>query len=217
MTSLGLDLDGILRAEGRFAPDARPVPLARIVLCVALGGMAYGAVMGSFGLRPLQMLYSTLKVPLLLLGTSAIVLPSFYVLNCLLGLRDDFAAALRGVFGAQSIMAIALASLAPVDAVGILSTADYETVMRVNFALFGLATLAGHVGCEKFYRPLVLADRRHQIARWAWTVLYVFVGIQLAWVCRPFVGDPGAPTTFLRDDAWSNAYVVVARKVLHLY
>lgn len=216
MAELWSDVDGLLRAEGQFARTERSVPLWRIVLLVVIGGFAYGAVMGSFAGRPLQSLYSGIKVPMLLLGTSAIVLPNFYVLNTLLGLRDDFAAALRGVLAAQAVVAIALAALAPITLVGYASTGHYPTAMRVNFALFALATLAGHLGCEKFYRDLVARDRKHQIARYAWTALYVFVGIQLAWVFRPFVGDPHMATAFLREDAWSNAYVVVTRQILGL-
>jgi hypothetical protein len=42
-----------------------------------------------------------------------------------------------------------------------------------------------------------------------WLVIYVFVGIQMGWVLRPFIGNPGAPVQFFRDDSWSNAYVEV--------
>ena len=59
----------------------------------------------------------------------------------------------------------------------------------------------------------VARDARHRIGRRAWLVLYVFVAIQAAWVLRPFVGRPDLPSQFLRDDPWSNAYVVVARYV----
>lgn len=207
-------IDQLLRARGRYGAEVRSLPLEHLLLAVCAGGFCYGAAMGSFGGRPAQVLYSALKVPLLLLGTSAVVLPSFWVLNTLLGLRDDLAAALRGVFAAQAVVAIALASLAPVILFAHVSTGDYRAVMRVNLALFALATLAGHLGCEKFYRPLVARDHRHRLARWAWTVLYVFVGVQLAWVFRPFVGDPHLPASFLRADSWSNAYVVVFRQVL---
>jgi hypothetical protein len=62
----------------------------------------------------------------------------------------------------------------------------------------------------------VRADARHHVTRLAWLVLYVFVAIQLAWLLRPFVGDPGLATRFLRQDAWSNAYVVVARTLWEL-
>jgi len=37
----------------------------------------------------------------------------------------------------------------------------------------------------------------------------VFVAIQLAWVLRPFIGDPSRPTTFFRETAWGNAYVKI--------
>lgn len=207
------DIDGLLRAEGRYDRTATSVPFVRILLMIVAGGFVYGLAMGSFALRPQQAFYSGVKVPLLLLGTSAIVLPSFYVLNTLLGLRDDFAHALRGVFAAQAVVAIALFSLAPVTLAAYWSSPDYPFATRANFVVFGLATIAGHLGCEKFYRDLVQRDPKHQIARYAWTVLYVFVGIQLAWVFRPFVGDPRAPTSFVREDAWSNAYLVIVRQV----
>ena len=51
------------------------------------------------------------------------------------------------------------------------------------------------------------------MGRFAWAALYVFVAIQLAWVLRPFVGSPTLPTRFFREEAWDNAYVVVAKKV----
>ena len=47
----------------------------------------------------------------------------------------------------------------------------------------------------------------------AWIVIYAFVGIQLGWSLRPFVGDPGQPGRFFRGGEWENAYVVVARMI----
>ncbi len=216
MRSVLTEVDDLLRASGPYGFATRGVPVLRLLAVILIGGFVYGATMGSYAGRPLQSLYSGFKVPLLLLGTSAIVLPNFFVLNTLLGLRDDFAGALRGVFAAQSVVAVTLTALAPVTLVGYASGVDYAGATRLNFVCFGLATLAGHLGCEKFYRPLVERDPRHQLARYAWTVLYVFVGVQLAWVFRPFVGDPRMPTAFFRADAWSNAYLVVFHQVFGL-
>jgi len=42
-----------------------------------------------------------------------------------------------------------------------------------------------------------------------WVFLYAFVGIQMGWVLRPFIGDPGQRPTFLRSESWGNAYVIV--------
>ena len=49
-----------------------------------------------------------------------------------------------------------------------------------------------------------------------WGLLYVFVAIQVAWVLRPFVGAPMLEPSFVRSNAWSNAYVVVVRDVLSI-
>ena len=44
-------------------------------------GLAYGSVMGSFGGRIEQVAFSAIKVPLLLLATLMLSLPSYFVLN----------------------------------------------------------------------------------------------------------------------------------------
>ena len=46
-----------------------------------------------------------------------------------------------------------------------------------------------------------------------WIFVYVFVGIQMGWVLRPFIGNPRAPVQFFREDSWSNAYVVVGEMI----
>lgn len=54
--------------------------------------------------------------------------------------------------------------------------------------------------------------------RWllrAWLLVYAFVGIQMGWLLRPFVGDPNSPTHFFREKMWGNAYEVVARMIWH--
>jgi hypothetical protein len=45
----------------------------------------------------------------------------------------------------------------------------------------------------------------------AWLFVYAFVGIQMAWIPRPFIGDPYAPPQFFREDSRGNAYRVVGR------
>ena len=36
----------------------------------------------------------------------------------------------------------------------------------------------------------------------AWVGIYAFVGIQLGWTLRPFLGAPGEPARFFRGDDW---------------
>ena len=40
------------------------------------------------------------------------------------------------------------------------------------------------------YEPLIRKDREHRWMLRTWIFIYVFVGVQMAWVLRPFVGDP---------------------------
>jgi len=85
-------------------------------------------------------------------------------------------------------------------------------------AMFAVATVCGQWKMNKLYRPLIAANARHRPLAIMWIALYWFVGIQMAWVLRPFVGDPHSPFQILRRQAWGNAYVVVADlvwRVLH--
>lgn len=209
-------VDALLRGEGEYAVDRSRAPFGRLVLVMTLFAALYGAVMGAYAGRVEQALFSATKVPLLLLCASAVCLPNFYVVNSVLGLRDDFSAALRGVAAAQATLAVTLAALAPVTVLAYVSLPIYRHALLWNGVVFAIATVAGQRTLARHYAPLVRKDPRHQIARAVWAVLYVFVAIQLAWVLRPFVGDPSLPARFLRDDAWSNAYVVVFRDVLRL-
>ena len=92
------------------------------VWIVCIVGPIYGIAMGSyawidehrsFNQQTLQMLYSGLKLPLLITTTVALALPSFFVLNSLFGLREDFGQAVRAVVSAQAGLVIILASLTP--------------------------------------------------------------------------------------------------------
>jgi hypothetical protein len=66
---------------------------------------------------------------------------------------------------------------------------------------------------RRSYRPLIARQPRHRLLLVCWLVLYAFVGVQMAWVLRPFIGSPGTPVQFFRTDAWGNAYLVVGRMI----
>jgi hypothetical protein len=210
------DAEDVLRGTGRHAAGRESVPWMTLLAWIVAAGFLYGATMGSHRLIALQALYSGLKVPFLLLLTSLVCLPNFFVLNTVLGLREDFAAACRGLFASQATIALCLASLAPILIVGYLSTEFYATAKMINGALFAVASIAGQVTLWRHYRPLVERDPRHRLALAGWLCLYVFVAIQLAWLLRPFIGNPTMETTFFRQGAWSNAYVQITRIIFQV-
>lgn len=203
-------VDRVLRGTDR--EPSRAVVWAGL-LVVGVGGAAYGGVMGAFGGvggdRPLQILFSAVKVPLLIAVTAALAMPSFFVMNTLLGLRDDFPEAARAVAATQTAVAVVLASLAPYTALWYLSTTDYHEATAFNALMFGAASVAAQWVLRRRYAPLIARNRRHRVMLWGWLGVYGFVGIQMGWVLRPFIGQPGVPVTFFRDGVWGNAYLVL--------
>lgn len=222
MSTWLLEVDGVLRQSPWVTRplDSRRTTV-RLVGQLVLFGLLYGAVMGSFralAAQPqwlLQMVFSAIKVPLLLAVTFIISLPSFYVLNSLLGLRRDFAQAVRALMAAQAGLAIVLSSLAPLTLVWYASSAHYNRALLFNGAMFAVASVAAQWLVRAYYRPLMQRNRRHAGLLWCWLFVYTAVAIQMAWLFRPFIGAPGRPVQFLRDDPWDNAYEYVAQLVWH--
>jgi hypothetical protein len=207
-------VDPLLRGRMDFAASRGVGGIGELALFVTTFAALYGLAMGSFGGafvgdRWLQMLYSALKVPLLLLTAFALCLPSFYVVNALLGLQRDFLRAIGAIIASQACLAVALASLAPMTLLCYASTDDYNFAVLFNGSPFLVASLAAQYALARAYRPLIAANPRHRIAMIGWLTLYIFVAIQLAWILRPFVGSPNLPATFLRTDALTNAYVAL--------
>jgi hypothetical protein len=213
--------DDILRMRGwaaaaRFEAGA----LRRAAGLTLLFGVAYGAVMGTYaawaGSRTwndllLQMTYSALKVPLLLAATCLVALPSFFVLNTLFGLRDDFRLAVRAVAATQAGVAIILSSLAPLTLIWYWSSASYYPAILFNGAMFAVASISAQRLLRAHYRPLIARNARHRTMLRMWLFLYSLVGIQMAWMLRPFIGSLSDPVEFFRKETLDNAYVIVSR------
>lgn len=206
--------DALLRVTSESLNSLAPL---RLVAIFVLFGCVYGATMGSFGgdsgPRGLQMLYSAVKVPLLVGVTFALSVPSFFVLMTLFGLRDDIAECLRALLATQAALAIVLASFAPFTLFWYASGTNYSSALLFNTAMFGLASLTVQRVLKRLYAPLIARDRRHLVMMRVWVGIFAFVGIQMGWVLRPFIGNLAEPTRFFRAEAWGNAYEMLARHI----
>lgn len=208
------DLPRIPAAQALPKPTT---PIRWLLATVLIGGIVNGAVMGSYGglgeNGRLQIFFSAIKVPMLLMVTFALSLPSFFVLNSLVGLRADFPQALRALLATQATVGLALGSLAPYTALWYASSDNYRLAVLSNGAIFAIASFMGQWALGEHYGPLIRNDPRHRPVLRAWLIVYVFVGIQMGYVLRPFIGSPEMATRFFRAEAWGNAYVVVASMV----
>jgi len=207
--------DDVLRRAAWTTQPAGRRGLTHLVACLLAFALFYGAMMGTFRViagQPqwqLQIAYSAIKVPLLLLATFSISLPSFFVLNTLLGLRNDFGRALRAVMATQAGLAVILASLAPMTLLWYASSPSYSEALLFNGAMFAVASFSAQWLLRQYYRPLVSRNPRHCWILWGWLAVYTLVAIQMAWLLRPFIGAPSMDVAFLRPEAWDNAYVKV--------
>jgi hypothetical protein len=212
--------DSVLRGEASWS-DSQLAPrrarLAALASGIVVFGMFYGSVMGLHGgvagPRLLQVVYAAIKVPILLMVTFALSLPSFFVVNTLLGLRSDFSRVLQALLATQAGLTVILAALAPFTAFWYLSVGGYQLAILFNGAMFAVASLSAQWMLRRDYIPLICENPKHRWMLRAWIVIYVFVGIQMGWVLRPFIGDPNQPVQFFREGSWSNAYEVVLRMI----
>lgn len=159
--------------------------------------------------RLLYPVYSALKMPLMIFATSIMCLPGYFALSTVLGLRNDLRAALRAIVSSQAAFAAVLASLAPMTAFIYANGASHRAALLTNGGMFCIATLAAQSILWRRYRPLLTRSSRHAFMLAFWLVSYVFVGIQMGWMLRPFIGTPGVAPSFFRGEPFSNAYVVV--------
>ncbi len=222
MSVLWQRAEDVLRARSWPPSDRRlDRQLRSITSLMLVFGCVYGMVMGAYhgsgSIRWLQMSYSAIKVPLLLAATFLVSLPSFFVINTLFGVRDDFKQVVRALLATQAGLTIFLASFAPLTVLWYASFENYGAAKMFNLLMFGMASIMAQMLLRKYYQPLIDRHRIHLVLMRAWLVIYAFVGVQMGWVLRPFIGRLDAPTTFFREDAWGNAYVTVAMTLWRLF
>lgn len=210
------DCADLLRVEGRFgvqSAERSRTPVLQVLLLIAGCGVLHGLVIGSWQLSGLQMMYSGLKLPILLGLGLAVCLPSFCTMQVLLGLSGQVLRSIRAILLSQAAVGLVLVSLAPIlafcygmGAGGGEPRSVYTTFKVLNAFAFLLASLAGQVVLMRHFRALIEVDLRNRLLLLAWLILYWSVTIQLAWFLRPFIGSPGEEPTLLRHAGGVNAF-----------
>lgn len=190
--------------------ELRTLIRAFLLISVLMGAL-YGAVMGATNLlqgtdmemnHKLAMIcISAVKVPVLFLLSLVIVLPPIYVSNAFAGAKLRFRHMTAMLMAAMAIQLITLASMATVAFFFALTSRSYDFIKLLHVAFF---VYGGVLGLGFLLRILgevstSLPRSTPRLLFLAWLVLYGFVGVQLAWTLRPFVGSPGEPFQLFRE------------------
>ena len=215
-------LDGIMRQrdfEGIFANRNLPAQIAARLGMIFLLAAFYGVVMGwPSGWK--QVVSSAIKLPVLYLLTLFICFPVFHVVNVLMGSRLSFLQTVTLILSALTLNCIILASCAPIALFFILTGSSYpfQKLLHVVICGFsgtwGMIALARGLGlmCE---RSDLYPRQAFKILR-VWVVIFAFVGTQMAWTLRPFVGSPALEFQLFRKQE-SNFYAAVVQSFVDLF
>ncbi|HEX7185749.1 MAG TPA: hypothetical protein VF756_28250 [Thermoanaerobaculia bacterium] len=189
-----------------------------MAVCAAL----YGAVFGLWH-GPRLSAYVALKLPLVLLLTSALTVIFSWIAALALGLPLKLGQVAVLTFLALSVASLLLASLAPVAWLYIfcspLPSAGTRTAHNLLYlmhtAFVGGCGLAGTVALWRAMGRLGAPPRTVLAVYLLWVAGYALVGGEVAWVLRPFVGSVYAPVVFLREDALDgNVYEFIFTDIL---
>jgi len=167
---------------------ARELPM-QLVLLAGLGFACYGLILG-LAHSPLMGLLAGPKLVFVGLGSLAICLPALHVFGKLLGNRARLSQGVGESLTAVATTGMTLLALCPV-LLAFLKLVE-STQGRYQYTVLGAAALLGFA-CLRGIWILYLAlrdERRPTVHLAAWTLIFGLVGVQCAWVARPFVGAP---------------------------
>ena len=152
----------------------------------------YGIVMGSYN-GFLQAISSGIKVPLLFSLALLVCFPAFFIIQHVLGSKLGFWQMFKVILSGFVMVALVMVSFAPIVIFFLITGDNYSFLKLLHVAIFGLSGLFGmktildalKFSCEKknVYPKVGVVVFRF------WIVILAFVGMQLAWNLRPFIGN----------------------------
>jgi hypothetical protein len=179
----------------------------------------YGIAMGSYnGFR--QAISSGIKVPLLLSLALLICFPAFFIIQYALGSKLRFCQMFMIILSGFVITGLIMLSFAPIVIFFLITGCNYSFLKLLHVAIFGLSGFFGmktildalRFSCEKknVYPKIGVVVFRF------WILILAFVGMQLAWNLRPFIGSRDLPFELLRKRE-GNFYIAVVQSVGDLF
>ncbi len=303
------ELDRILRGEATRPAALQDgtirLPLGALFGVILLLAAVYGLCMGCYsifrevdpavGRSYMQLVATTVKVPLLFFLTLTVTFPSLYVFNALVGSRLTLVPVLKLLIASLGVNLAVLASLGPIVAFFSVSTTNYSFMVLLNVFVFSVSGLLGlafllqtlnrltvsHAGALRAVPPAARLEpaqatnsaedagqsnapgndtgpaeshsneagplqpteaieaevlptppdrdpsaldsvEGHVLGQHVkrvfgcWVVVFALVGAQMAWVLRPFIGNPASPFQWFRARG-SNFFESVWYTFLNLF
>ncbi len=189
-----------------------------LCLLLTLFSFFYGVIMGSHhGFS--QALSTSVKIPVLFTLTLLICFPAFLIMQFILGSKLRLSQMIAIILSGFVLSAAIMIAFAPIIVFFQLTGGNYHFLILLHISIwvlsgfFGMKIVVGALkfSCEKknIYPQIGVVVFRF------WIVILAFVGIQLAWNLRPFLGKRGEPFRFFRKYE-GNFYTAVIYSVRQL-
>ena len=173
---------------------------------------AYGLVMGSYnGLY--QASLSGGKIWGLFMLTVIICFPSFYIVQIVLGSKIGLKQLLIMILSGLVMTSTLIIAFAPIVLLFQLIKSSYNFIQLLHVAIFAFSGVFGmrvvldslKNACEvqAVYPKIGLTVFKF------WVVIFAFVGLQLSWNLRPFIGTKDMPFQLFRAQSQENVYVTI--------
>ncbi|MCB9895140.1 MAG: hypothetical protein H6839_11870 [Planctomycetes bacterium] len=169
-------------------------PNGHLLAAGVLGAMCWGAAMGCHVGRA-HVWITTLKMPLFFLATLALCFPLMHITLLVSGIRARASQTLTIALSGISTLAVCLGACAPVVALFCASAPIPSMASYLNLYVLCLACgiVAGIAGLRVLARGMRSLNRTEQVGikapLIAWALVYQFVGAQMAWLLRPWIGS----------------------------
>lgn len=199
--------------------------MVRLVVFVVSASALYGAVMAGWR-SPALAFYVALKFPILLLGTTSLVMVLNWMVASICGAGLNLFQVIVLTWSAMAVASFLLVSLAPVALFFTLTAAasvgahdelrfTHNCLLVTHIGLIAMAGAAGNMALIRGLRRLVASGCALTPIYAGWVLSFALVGCQLSWMLRPFVGSPFYPVAFMRPDALDrNFYEFLFTEVL---
>jgi hypothetical protein len=177
-------------------PEGAGMRIANQVVHFCLFLFLYGFVMGVYqGL--LQALTSGVKLALLFTLALLICFPAFFIVQYILGSKLKLHQMISIILSGFVLMASIMLSFVPIVVIFLLTGANYYFLHLLHIAILAFA---GVFGMNTIVQALKSACEKKDIYPKTgvvvfrfWVIILAFVGIQLAWNFRPFLGERSKP------------------------
>lgn len=170
-------------------------------LMICLFSFLYGVVVGSYH-SFIQALAAGAKVAVLFTLALVICFPAFFIIQYILGSKLKLRQMISIILSGFVLMTAIMISFAPIVIIFLLTGSNYYFLQLLHIAIFFLSGIFGMLtvvealkySCET---KSIYPQTGVVVFRF-WVVILAFVGIQLAWNFRPFLGDRGQPFEWFR-------------------